>query len=329
MKSYWMHSTPTATAQAGTLELRDTPVPTPGDGQMLVRVHAAGLNRGEFILGHGLTPKGGAPKAVGMEAAGVVLSCGSGVSGFKQGDRVMGRCPGAFAEFALMEERETMAMPAELSWEVAASVPLTFMVVYDMLIAQGQIKADQWLLVAGVSSGVGVAALLTAKALGAKVIGTSGAAQKLARLTDLGLDLAIESRAPDFAARALEATQGKGVNLVVNAVGGSVFAECVRSMAFEGRLAMVGYVDGVLQGTVDIEALHAKRLTLFGVSNKLRTPLQRALHIPAFCDHILPLIGNGTIKPVVDRVFAFEQLPEAKAMMDANLHLGKIVLKGL
>ena len=325
MKSYWMQM---ADGHA-TLELRDSPLPEAGPGQLLVRVRASALNRGEFIAGHGLHGKGGGAKAVGMEAAGEVLACGAGVSRFKVGDRVMGRCPGAFADQALMDQREAMPMPANLSWEEAASIPLTFLVVHDMLVLQGRLQPGEWVLIPGVSSGVGVAALQMAKALGAKVIGTSGSAAKLERLKGLGLDVGLCTRAPDFGEAVLQATGGKGVNLVVNTVGGSVFAECVRVMAFEGRLATVGYVDGVLKAEIDIEALHARRLTLFGVSNKLRSPEQRAQGVPAFVAQILPLIADGRIKPVIDRVFPFEQLAAAKAHMESNQQLGKIVLAGL
>jgi NADPH:quinone reductase len=324
MKSYWMQL---ADGQL-MLDVRDVAVPEPGPQQVLVQVHAAGLNRGEFIAGHGLLGKGGAAKPGGMEAAGVVLQCGAGVTHLRAGDRVMGRCAGAFAEAALMDVREAMPVPNGLSWDEAASIPLTFLVVHDMLMTQGRLKADEWLLVAGVSSGVGVAAMLTAKALGAKVIGTSGASAKLERLAALGLDLGLCTRSADFHAAVLQATQGRGANLVVNAVGGSVFAECVRCMAFEARLATVGYVDGVLRGQIDIEALHAKRLTLFGVSNKLRTPQQRAQAVPGFVAELLPLLASGRIKPVIDRVFGFAELAQAKAHMESNAHVGKIVLAG-
>lgn len=323
MKSYWMHME----NGTGVLALRDIAVPEPGPQQVLVRVRASALNRGELIAGHGLHGKGTAAKPVGMEAAGEVVKCGAEVQGIQVGDAVMGRCPGAFADYALMEAREVMPKPAALSWEEAASVPLTFLVVYDMLVTQGRLKASEWLLVTGVSSGVGVASLQLGKALGAKVMGTSGSAEKLARITPLGLDLALHTRAPDFHDAVMQATGGKGVNLVVNTVGGSVFAECVRCMAFEARLATVGYVDGVLKGDLDIEALHAKRLTLFGVSNKLRTPEQRASGMPGFKADVLPLFESGRLKPVIDKVFEFDQLPAAKAMMESNQHLGKIVLR--
>ncbi len=322
MKSYWMESN----GDSATIDLREVAIPAPASNQLLVKMHAASLNRGEFIVGHGLH-KAGAAKPIGTDGAGEVVEVGDGVTGFQVGDRVMGRCAGAFSEMALMSTAEAMHIPENLDWEAAASVPLTGHVVFDMLVLQGRLVAGEWLLINGVSSGVGVAALQMAKAIGAKVIGTSGSADKLARLKALGLDVAICTREANFHDEVMTVTGGMGVNLVINTVGGSVFSEDVRCMAFEGRLAMVGYVDGQLQTNLSIEALHSKRLTLFGVSNKLRSPEQRTSGVPRFRLEILPMLADGRITPLVDKVFAFEELPAAKACMDASEHLGKIVLK--
>jgi NADPH:quinone reductase len=187
---------------------------------------------------------------------------------------VMGRLPGAFAEYGLMDKQDAIPVPPNLSWEEAAAIPITFNVVYDMLVQQGGLKAGEWLLVTGASSGVGVAAMQAGKALGAKVIGTSGSAAKLQTLKAHGLDAGIETRKADFAEAVMKATDGKGVNLVVNNVGGTVFAECIKCLAYEGRLATVGYLDHTMKAEIDLEALHAKRLKLFGVSNKMRTAEQ-------------------------------------------------------
>ena len=295
---------------------REAPKPEPAPGKLLVRVRAAGLNRGE-LLRHGLT-KPGPAKIGGIEGAGEVDGSGA---------RVMGRLPASFAEYALMDESDAIPVPPNLSWEEAAAIPITFLVVYDMLVQQGALKKNEWLLVTGASAGVGVAALLAGKALGAKVIGTSGSEQKLEKLSALGLDVAIPTRKPDFSNKILEVTGGKGADLVVNNVGGSVFAECVKSLGYEGRLATVGYVVGVLRAEVDIEALHSKRLKLFGVSNKMRTAAQRAVTVQGFIRDFLPLFVSGKLKPVIDRVYDFKDLPAAKARMESNAHVGKIVVR--
>ncbi len=313
MKAYFIQSEAARTL----LELREAPQPQAAPGKLVVKVRAAGLNRGEFIAGHGLV-KPGAPRPAGQEAAGEVAG---------SGERVMGRAAGAFAEYALMDAREAIPIPPALSFEQAASVPLTFMVVHDMLVAQGALRAGEWLLITGVSSGVGVAALQAAKAMGAKVIGTSGSAQKLEALKKHGLDVAIQTRQPGFSKQVLEETGGQGANLVVNTVGGSVFADCVRAMAFEGRLAIVGYVDGVLKSEIDLDALHAKRLRIFGVSNKLRSPEQRATTVRGFVADFMPYFAAGQIKPVIDRVFGFDELPAATAYMESDAQLGKIVVQ--
>jgi len=314
MRAYFIESGTSGTR----LELREVPQPQAGDGKLLVRVRAAGLNRGEFIAGHGLV-KPGAPRPAGGEAAGEVVGSGT---------RVMGRAAGAFAEYALMDAREAIPMPPNLSFEQAASIPLAFMVVHDMLLEQGGLKAGDWLLVTGISSGVGVAALQAAKALGAKVIGTSGSAKKLELLRQHGLDVAIQTRDPDFSRKVMEVTGGKGASLAINTVGGSVFPECIRALAYEGRLAIVGYVDGRLSSEVDLDAVHAKRLRIFGVSNKLRTAEQRAGTVRGFVADFLPLFASGKIQPLIDRAFAFNELEKAKAYMESDAHVGKIVLLG-
>jgi NADPH:quinone reductase-like Zn-dependent oxidoreductase len=319
MKAYWIAPGP----GGSTVELRETAVPEPKPGEILVWVRASSLNRGELLGGKG----GGPAKPGGGECAGEVVKIGDGVTGVAPGERLMGRCGGGFAEYALMDAREAMRVPARMTWEEAAATPLTFLVVYDMLVAQGRLAAGQWLLVTGVSSGVGVAALQTGKALGARVIGTSGSADKLARLEKLGLDVGIRTRAGDFHDAVMKATDGKGVNVVVNNVGGSVFAECLRSLAFEGRLATVGHLDRVLSATIDLDALHRNRLTVFGVSNRFRVAAQRAETVRGFVKDVLPYFEEGRIRPLVDNVFGFDELPAAIKFMESDAQVGKLVLR--
>jgi len=321
MKAWFIVSGKDATA----VELRDVPVPEPKAGELLVKVHAAGLNRGEFIAGHGLS--GGAAKVGGIEAAGEVVKVGEGVKEFKVGDRVMGRAYGAYAEYTIHRIGDAMPAPAKLSWEEAAGAGIAYLTAYDMLWPGGELKAGEWLLVTGASAGVGVASVQLGKLIGAKVIGTSGSAEKLKKLAALGLDVGLQNRNGGFEKAVMEATGGKGVNLVVNNVGGTVFAECIRSLAYRGRLATVGYVDGVVKAEMDILALHAKRLKLFGVSNKMRSAAEIAEGVRGFSRDVLPALASGHLKPVIDRVFPFAELPQAKAHMESSAHLGKIILK--
>ena len=322
MKSWWIRSEGGKTI----LDPRDVAAPKPAAGQILVRMRAAALNRGEFIASLGLHAAGAAAKPAGQECAGEVIEVGDGVTAFRPGDRVMGRAPGGFAEQALLDVRETMAVPARLSWEEAAATPLVYLVSYDMLYPGGNLARGEWLLVMGASSGVGVASVQIGKLVGANVIGTSGSAAKLDRLRPLGLDVGIQVRGGGFLDAVMTATGGKGADLVVNAVGGTVFAECVRALAFRGRLATVGYVDGSMRSEIDLEALHSKRLRLFGVSNKLRTAPQRAETVAGFVRDVLPALADGRIRPVVDKVFPLADLPAAKAYMESDAQVGKIVV---
>ena len=321
MRSYWI----VQRERDLTLELRDVPTPAPKEGQLVVEVRASSFNRGELLTGHGAHDPNGKP--AGIECAGEVASLGAGVTGFELGERVMGRCIGGFADFAVMDAREAMRIPARLSWEQAAAIPLAFMVAHDMLVTHGRLRAGEWLLITGASSGVGVASLLAGKALGGRTIGTSRSQDKLAKLALLGLDVGVATPGGGFLEAAMKATGNKGVDLVVNNVGGTVFAECVRSLAYQGRLATVGYLDRTLKAEIDLEALHAKRLHLFGVSNKLRPAAERAQTVRAFERDFVPMFADGRLAPVVDRVFGFDELPAAHAYFDSNAMVGKVVLR--
>jgi len=321
MQSYWME----VTAGQANLQLKTCDVPSPGAGQVLIKVKATSLNRGEFLLEHGLHGEGTA-KPIGIEAAGIVQACGPGVTQLKPGDEVLGRCKGGFSEYAVMDVAEAIPKPASLTWEQSASLALTYLTAYDCLVIQGRISPGEWVLIPGVSSGVGVSALGIAKALGAKVIGTSGSQHKLDKLMPLGLDIGICLRGPGFHEQVMQVTGQKGVDIVVNTVGGTVFEECLASMAFQGRLATVGYVDNVVESRIDLKLLHARRLTIFGVSNKQRTAAQKAEAVPQFKQQIMPFFEQGKIVPLVDKVFAFQDLALAIARMQASEHVGKIVL---
>ena len=322
MKSWWIRTA----GDEMSLEMRDIPVPQPGPSQVGIRIRAAALNRGEFIAGHGLHTAATARPA-GFEAAGEVTALGAGVTRWKLGDRVMGRCDGAFAEHGCMNAEEVFAAPQRLTWEQAAATTVVFLTVYEALMAHGRLAAGESMLVTGISSGVGVASLQVGKALGARVIGTSGSLEKLERLKALGLDVALHTRAPDFVPAVMQSTENQGVDLVVNTVGGSVFAACIEAMGFQARLAMVGYVDGQVDARIDLGALHSKRLQLFGVSNKMRTMSHRIAAAKALESNLLPMLADGRVTPLVDQIFALDELPIAQHCMQSNQHLGKLVVR--
>lgn len=326
MKSCWVRTVDGRTE----FEFRDLPVPRAGPGQLVVRVRAAGLNRGELIVGGVM--HGGAEKPGGTEAAGEIHELGEGVQGLARGERVMGRVlgagRGAFAEFAVMDATEAMAVPPRLTWEQAAAIPVNFMVAEDALVGYGRLQPGECVLITGVSSATGVACMLAAKCLGARVIGTSSSTAKLARLASAGLDVGVAARGADFAGRVKSATDGRGADLAVNCVGGSVFRECMSALAFGGRLATVGYVDGVLRSEIDLQALHAGRLVLYGVSNSRLDAAGRARTVQGFVRDLLPAVAAGRLSPLVDRVFAFNELPAAKRYMESNAQVGKIVIQG-
>lgn len=321
MKSCWIKTD----SGKSTLEFRDVPAPEPKPGEIIVRVHAAGLNRGELIVGGVM--HGGAQKIGGTEAAGVVHALGEGVNNVKPGDRVMGRARGGFAEYAVMDAYEAMPVPDSLNWEQAAAIPASALAAYDALHLYGPLKQGEWLLVTAASSAVGVASVQISKLIGARIIGTSGSAEKIEKLKAIGMEFGIKTRSPDFAQQVRELTGGHGAKLVVNCVGGSYFPECMRSLAILGRLATVGYTDGVYKNEIDLRELHGSRYAVFGVSNARLSPERRAETVRGFMRDVLPALADGRTAPIIDRVFDFDQIPAAKAYLESNAQVGKIVAR--
>jgi len=322
MKSCWI----VVKDYKAALEWRDLPVPQPKVNEIVVRVRATALNRGELVVGGAV--HGGPEKIGGTEAAGEVHAIGAGVTGVKAGDRVFGRVRGGFAEYVAMDAAQIIPLPAKLTFEQGAAVPISYITAYEMLYPPyGKLKAGEWLLITGASAGAGVASIQIAKMLGAKTLGTSGSAAKLEKLKAIGLDVAIETRGADFADKVKAATGGAGADLIVNLVGGTQFEECVRCLARHGRLAVVGYVDGSVKAELDLSAVHVNRLEIFGISNAKLTAEEKAAATRGFVRDVVPAIADGRIVPVVDRVFAFDELPQAKAHMEASAMVGKSVVR--
>lgn len=321
MKSYWI----VTEGDKAVLQPREIPVPQPKPGELVFKVHASALNRGELIVGG--VVHGGPEKIGGNEGAGTVHAVGEGVTGHKPGDRIMGRARGCWADYGVMEAAQAMPVPDYMSWEEAAATPLSMITSYEALVTYGKLKAGEWTLILGASAGAGVAAIQIAQVIGAKTIGTSGSAEKLAKLKAVGLDVGIQTRKPDFASNVREATGGAGADVAVNLVGGTYFPEILKSLARKGRVAIVGYVDNTHHAEVDLTAVHANRFEIFGISNAKMTSPERAEAARAFCCDILPSYVERKMAPLVDRVFSFEELPAAKQHMEKNAMTGKVVVK--
>jgi NADPH:quinone reductase len=267
------------------------------------------------------------PHPAGGDCAGEVEAVGEGVTAFKPGDRVLGRARGSFAEYVIMSAVQGAPAPKKLSWEQAAAVPIVSVTAYEAMCQYGKLKSGETLLVAGAASGVGMIAVQAGKYLGAKVIGISRSKEKLDKLRKIGMDVGIEASGGGFADQVLKATDGKGANLALNLIGGTVFPDLVRSLANQGRLAIIGYVDNTYKAEIDLETVHGKRLQIFGVSNALLPAPQRAEAMKGFARDLLPGFAEGKITPVIDKVFSFDELPAAKAYVESNAQLGKVVVR--
>jgi NADPH2:quinone reductase len=315
----------------GHLDIREVQRPTVPPGHVLLRVHASSINRAEFRRLHNLRTQPGKPapeeRVGGGDAAGEIAELGQGVTGFKPGDRAMGRCAGGFAEYALLDAREVMPAPASLSWEEAACVPVVFVVVHDALFVSGQLRAGETLLVTAIPSGVGVAALALGKYLGARVIGTSRSAAKLDKLKGHGLDLGIVTASEGFGAALASAIGENGVDMIVDNIGADVLAPCVAVLAVGGRYVTIGRMSGVLKGELDVDRLAEHRLHLYGVSNRLRNAAQRAESMRRFVADLMPALSEGKIRPIIDRSFPLADLALAQAHVEADHHVGKVVIR--
>lgn len=310
------------------LELRQVPDPTPGPNEILVRVHAAGVNRADLLQRRGSYPAPpGAPSDIpGLEYAGEVAALGSGTSRWQVGDRVMGLVGGGgYAELVVAHQATALTIPAALSFEQAGAVPEAFITAHDALVRQMRMKAGERVLIHAVGSGVGTAALQLVLALGATPIGTSRSAAKLARARELGLEVAIDTTAGDVAEAVRRETGGAGVDLVLDLVGGSLLPTSLAALAPGGRLILVGLTAG-RRAEVDLGLILNRRLTVVGTTLRSR-PLEEKIAVTAdFARDVLPLLAAGRVRPIVDRALPAAQAPEAHRLLEADATFGKLVL---
>ena len=311
------------------LELQDTIEPRPGPDQVLVRVRATALNRADVLQrqGHYPPPAGVRPDVPGLEFAGEVETVGASATGCKKGSRVMGLLPGeSYAEKIVTWERLTLPIPAEMSFLEAASIPEVFLTAYDALLLQAQLKAGEAVLIHGVGSGVGTAAVQIARLTGAKTFGTAGSDQKLSGAAELGLDIGINYKREDFGAIVRERTNGRGVDVILDVVGAPYFEKNLDTLAPLGRLLLVGLLGGPT-ASVDLGSIMGKRLRILGTVLRPR-PLEEKIALSQrFQTLLLPLFGENRLKPVVDRVFPLEEAAGAHTYLEENRNFGKVVLK--
>ena len=304
----------------------ERPVPAPGQGEILVKVMAAGVNRPDVMQRQGLyPPPPGAPDIPGLEIAGEVVALGANAKRWKVGDRVMALVVGGgYAEYCLAQANH--ALPAgQLPMVEAAAVPETFMTVWHNVFERGALKAGETLLVHGGSSGIGTSAIQLAKAFGARVIVTAGSAEKCAACRQLGADLAINYKTEDFVAATKAATGDKGADVILDMVGGDYIARNYEAASIEGRIVQIAFQGGP-KATVNYMRLMLKRLhhtgsTLRSRSNAYKGALARTVE-----DNALPLLAAGKVKPVIFKTFPLQDAAAAHALMESSAHIGKIVL---
>jgi len=303
------------------------PVPSPGEGEILVKVAAAGVNRPDVLQrqGHYPPPKG-ATEIPGLEIAGEIVAVGPAVSRWSKGDRVMALVVGGgYAEYCLAFASHTLPAPASLSMIEAAGIPETFFTVWHNVFERGKLAAGETLLVHGGSSGIGTTAIQLAKAFGARVIVTAGTAEKCDACRKLGADLAINYNNEDFVALSKQATQGRGVELILDMVGGDYVGRNYEAAAVEGRIVQIAF-QATSRVTLDLMRLMLKRLTHTGSTLRARAVADKAAIAGAVEKNVLPLLASGRVKPPIDSTFPLAEAHAAHARMEGGKHIGKIVL---
>jgi putative PIG3 family NAD(P)H quinone oxidoreductase len=303
------------------------PMPRLAEGEVLVKVAAAGVNRPDVMQRMGLyPPPPGATEIPGLEIAGEVAALGPGAKRWKLGDKVMALVVGGgYADYCPAHESHCLPVPSGLSMTEAAAVPETFFTVWHNTFERGRLRSGETLLVHGGSSGIGTAAIQLAKAFGAKVITTAGSAEKCAACRSLGADVAVNYKSEDFVAATKTATGGKGADVVLDMVGGDYIERNYEAAAIEGRIVQIAF-QGSPKSTVDFRRIMLKRLTHTGSTLRARSVPDKGAIARAVEQQVLPLIAARKVKPLIDSTFPLAQAAAAHAKMESSAHIGKIVL---
>ncbi len=309
------------------LKPEERPVPKPGPGQILIEVEAAGVNRPDVAQRLGrYPPPPGASDLPGLEVAGTVAAAGEGVTRWKQGDKVCALCHGGgYAEYVVVNAGHALPVPQGFSMVEAAGIPETFFTVWVNGFMTAGLKKDEWLLVHGGSSGIGTTAIMLAKAIGAKVITTAGSDEKCDFCRELGADVAVNYRAQDFVEEVKKATDGKGVNVIMDMVAGPYVQKNFECCARDARIVQIA----VMQGSkmeLDIRPISFKRIVWTGSALRPRTDAEKTAIAESLEKTVAPFWSAGKCKPVIDSTFPLREANKAHARMETSQHIGKIIL---
>jgi len=316
-----------AVATQNGLEVCDIKQPEPKPFELLVKVKASGLNRADLSAAQGRGGHGAVGATVGLDWAGEVVDVGAEAKGgFKPGDRVMCAGSGGYAEYAVCDWGRVVRIPATMTFEHAATLPVALGTMHDALVTNGRLKAGESVLIQGASSGVGLMALQIAKLLGAKlVIGTSTTPDRLARLKDFGADLAVDIKDPNWPETVLRATDGQGTNLIIDQVSGGLLNASMKATAIRGRIVNVGRLGG---GKAEFDFdLHAnRRITYIGVTHRTRSVDELREETRAMWADLADAVMAKKLSLPVDKIFPLAEAKAAQDTMRANKHFGKILL---
>ena len=309
---------------AGALFVETVAKPVPAPGQILIQVAAAGVNRPDIGQREGnYPPPPGASEVIGLEVAGTVAALGEGASRWRLGDRVAALLPGGgYAEYAVVDERHALPVPADMDFAEAAGLPETVYTVWANLFESGRLAAGETVLVHGANSGIGTTAILMAKAAGATVLATARGAAKAARAKETGADVAIDIETEDFAA---VAQAHGGVDVVLDIVGGAYFDRNVAALKTDGRLVQIAFLAG-REVTLDLMTLLFKRLTITASTLRARPADEKARLTRAIAETVWPWVESGQVRPVLDRTYPLEQAGDAHRRLEAGEQFGKVVL---
>ncbi|WP_122700531.1 NAD(P)H-quinone oxidoreductase [Pseudomonas viridiflava] len=310
------------------LQARRVPLPTVAEGQVLIRVHAAGINRPDALQRAGKYPmKPGMDPIPGLEVAGEVVALGPGVTRFAVGDRVCALTNGGgYAEYCAVPAGQTLPVPDGVDWVQAAAIPETFFTVWANLFGLGGAKAGQRVLIHGGTSGIGTTALMLCREFGIEAFATAGSPEKCAAISKLG-GQPINYREEDFAKVIAEKTADQGVNVILDIMGGSYLNGNISALAMDGRLVMLGFLGGARANDIDLLAILGKRAVVTGSLLRARTAAEKAAIAGQLQEHVWPALSAGRCLPIIDKVYPLADAAQAHARMEGGDHIGKIVLQ--